>query len=92
MWVAGWDDSVPADPVAHSPWFPKALRRAVGTIGDFALFLTPGIVILESSSSSLTTRAEYRLEATLGAVACPCRYGDHVADHDEIEPHGCTVK
>jgi hypothetical protein len=35
----------------------------------FALFLTPGIVILESSSSSLTTLAEYRLEATLGAIA-----------------------
>ena len=35
----------------------------------FALFLTPGIVILESSSSSLATLAEYRLEATLGAVA-----------------------
>lgn len=35
----------------------------------FALFLTPGIVIMESSSSSLATLAEYRLEATLGAVA-----------------------
>ena len=35
----------------------------------FALLLTPAIVILEGVSSSLTTTAEYRLEATLAAVA-----------------------
>ncbi len=35
----------------------------------FALFLTPGIVILEGLSSSITELAEYRLEATLGAIA-----------------------
>lgn len=35
----------------------------------FALFLTPGIVILEGLSSSVTQLAEYRLEATLGAIA-----------------------
>ena len=34
----------------------------------FALFLTPGIVILEGLSSSLTQLAEYRLEATLVAI------------------------
>lgn len=35
----------------------------------FALFLTPGIVILEGLSSSITELAEYRLEATLVAIA-----------------------
>jgi hypothetical protein len=35
----------------------------------FAAFLTPGIVILEGLSSSLTQLAEYRLEATLAAIA-----------------------
>jgi hypothetical protein len=35
----------------------------------FALFLTLGIVILEGLSTSVTTVAEHRLEATLGAVA-----------------------
>jgi hypothetical protein len=35
----------------------------------FALFLTPGIVILEGLSTSVTTEAEYRLEATIGAIA-----------------------
>lgn len=35
----------------------------------FALFLTPGIVILEGLSSSVTQLAEYRLEATLLAIA-----------------------
>ena len=35
----------------------------------FAAFLTPGIVILEGLSSSLTQLAEYRLEATMGAIA-----------------------
>jgi hypothetical protein len=35
----------------------------------FALFLTPGIVILEGLSSSVTQLAEYRVEATLGAIA-----------------------
>lgn len=34
----------------------------------FALFLTPGIVILEGLSSSVTQLAEYRLEATLVAI------------------------
>lgn len=35
----------------------------------YAVFLTGGIVILEGMSTSVTTVAEYRLEATLGAVA-----------------------
>lgn len=35
----------------------------------YAAFLTPGIVILEGLSSSLTQLAEYRLEATMGAIA-----------------------
>jgi hypothetical protein len=34
----------------------------------FALFLTPGIVILEGLSSSVTAEAVHRLEATIGAV------------------------
>lgn len=36
---------------------------------SFSLFVTPAIVIMEGISSSITTEAEYRLEATLGAVA-----------------------
>lgn len=35
----------------------------------YAALLTPAIVILEGTSSSLTQTAEYRLEATLGGVA-----------------------
>jgi hypothetical protein len=35
----------------------------------FALFLTPGIVILEGLSTSITSEADYRVVATLGGVA-----------------------
>lgn len=35
----------------------------------YALFLTPAVVILEGVSTSVTTVAEFRLAATLGAVA-----------------------
>ena len=60
----------------------------------FALFLTPGIVVLEGLSSSLATVAEYRLEATLLAIACSLvamgittLIGRKVAPHDTKATH-----